>query len=165
MSEVLYGIVKNAITVLMPPVLLFTSNSQAKPDNYYYGSENITPIEIIKTVTPTNTPTPSVIPTPTLTAATSDDIYNWIEKYANFYSIDRNMLMKIAICESSLKPNAVNGIYGGLYQFSPSAWKSTRYIMNSNPDLNLRFNPQEAIKTAAFKISTSGTGAWPNCGR
>jgi hypothetical protein len=33
--------------------------------------------------------------------------------------------------------------------------------LDSNPDL--RFNADESIKTAAFKIAHGGIGAWPNC--
>lgn len=71
----------------------------------------------------------------------------------------------MAVCESNLKPHAKNGDYGGLYQFSARTWKSTRQAMNLDTDPNLRFNPEEAIKTAAFKISTSGLSAWPNCNK
>jgi hypothetical protein len=37
--------------------------------------------------------------------------------------------------------------------------------MNLDPNPELRFNPEEAIKTAAFKISTVGFSPWPNCGK
>jgi hypothetical protein len=36
--------------------------------------------------------------------------------------------------------------------------------MGLNPDPELRFNAEEAIKTTAYKISRDGTGAWPVCG-
>jgi hypothetical protein len=71
----------------------------------------------------------------------------------------------MAVCESNLKPQATNGDYAGLYQFSSRTWKSTRQAMNLDNDPVLRFNPEESIKTAAFKISTSGLSAWPNCNK
>jgi hypothetical protein len=131
-----------------------------------------TPIPTL-TPTPTDTPTPkpTLIPTPTQTPTptsvpvTSNQLDGWFTQYSNHYSIDRQKLWNIAVCESGLRPNATNGIYGGLYQFSASAWHSTRSNMNENPDPDLRFNPEEAIKTAAFKISVSGYNAWPNCGK
>ena len=115
--------------------------------------------------TPTYTLTPAHSPSPTPIYVTSGDLDFWFTKYANEFSVDRNKLWKIAVCESNLKPRAVNGLYGGLYQFSPSAWRTIRNQMNMNPELELRFNPEESIKTAAFKISAHGTGAWPNCGK
>ncbi|MCL4338549.1 transglycosylase family protein [Patescibacteria group bacterium] len=67
------------------------------------------------------------------------------------------------MCESGLNPKADNGIYGGLYQFSAGSWETTRIRMNLNPDPNLRFNAEEAIKTAAFKLAADGVYAWPHC--
>ena len=37
--------------------------------------------------------------------------------------------------------------------------------MNMDPNPELRFHPEEAIRTAAFKISTAGLAPWPNCGK
>jgi hypothetical protein len=36
--------------------------------------------------------------------------------------------------------------------------------MGLDANSDLRFNAEEAIKTAAFHISQGGQGAWPNCG-
>ena len=71
---------------------------------------------------------------------------------------------KIAFCESSLKPDAVNGPYAGLFQFCSSTWISNRKALGLNPNPFLRYNAEEAVKTAAFKIARDGTGAWPVCG-
>lgn len=73
------------------------------------------------------------------------------------------MLKKIAVCESKLNPQARNGDYGGMYQFSSGAWINVRRAMNDNDNPELRFNAEESINTAAFKIATSGTSGWPNC--
>ncbi len=119
--------------------------------------------------TPTTTPTPSPIPsstptpTPTPIPVSSGQLDEWFTNYANHYSVERTKLWLIAVCESNLRPGAINGLYGGLYQFSPGTWRSTRMRMNADTDPDLRFHPEEAIKTAAFKISTDGLSAWPNC--
>ena len=88
-----------------------------------------------------------------------------MEKYAKKESVDRELLKNIARCESRFNTNAVNGPYAGLFQFSTGSWISARNVMNENPDPNLRFNAEEAIKTAAFKIARGHTGIWPNCNK
>lgn len=35
--------------------------------------------------------------------------------------------------------------------------------MNMDTNPALRFNAEEAIRTAAFRFSTDGPNAWPNC--
>lgn len=119
------------------------------------------------TPTPTNTPTPTITPSPTPTPfpVTSQQLDEWFTNSANHYSVDRSLLFRIAVCETGLRPNATNWIYGGLFQFSPNTWIANRELMgmDSNPDL--RFNPEEAIRTAAFVLSTRGAGAWPNCSK
>lgn len=123
-------------------------------------------IVITETPTPTPTPLPTLTPTPTPTPIIYPfpaDINSLFSKYSNIESIDRNLLIKIAVCESGLNPKADNGIYGGLYQFSAGSWETTRIRMNLNPDPNLRFNAEEAIKTAAFKLAADGVYAWPHC--
>ncbi len=121
------------------------------------------------TSTPTPTPSPSTTPTPTptpspipLSSAELDELFT---KYANLYSVDRNLLVKIAGCESGFNPNAVNGDYVGLFQFSSSAWINSRALMGQDTSLTLRNDPEESIKTAAFKISRGEQSAWPYCSR
>ncbi len=116
--------------------------------------------------TPTFTPTPKPIVTPTPSRRfTSTQFDEWFTRFASESSVDRSLLVKIAVCESGLNTSAVNGIYGGLFQFSSSAWISTRRQMNADTNPELRFNPEQAIRTAAFKIAAGGRGAWPNCGK
>jgi hypothetical protein len=133
-----------------------------------------TPTPIPKpTATPTPLPTvalakvgtPTPTPRPTPYPVTSSQLDEWFTNSSNHYSIDRNKLWAVAVCESNLKPNAVNGPYAGLFQFSASTWISTRQKMGMDTNPDLRFNPEEAIRTAAFKISTDGLGPWPNCGK
>jgi hypothetical protein len=115
------------------------------------------------TPTPIPTPTPSPIPTPF--PVSSQQLDNWFTQYANHYSVDRSMLWQIAACETGLRTNAINWIYGGMFQFSPNTWKVNRSLMGADTNPDLRFNPEEAIKTAAFLLSTRGPSAWPNCSK
>lgn len=118
------------------------------------------------THTPTPTPvppTPTRIPTPVIVvSANLDDLFT---KYSNEYSVDKELLKRIAKCESGLNPNSSTSRYAGLYQFSEGLWVSTRTLMGHNSDSNLRFSPQEAIRTAAFMISQNHLGIWPNCSK
>ncbi len=84
-------------------------------------------------------------------------------KYAKEYNVSKETLKNIAYCESTFKPNATNYTYVGLFQFSPSTWISNRKAMGLDPNIDLRLNAEESIKTAAYKINRDGTGAWPVC--
>ena len=117
------------------------------------------------TLTPTKKPLPTKTPTPTPFHVTAEQLDTWFTTYSNHYSIERAKLWRMAVCESNLKPTARNGDYGGLYQFSTNTWIATRRAMNLDSNPTIRFNPEEAIKTAAFKISTTGLSAWPNCNK
>ena len=109
--------------------------------------------------TPTNTPTPRPLP------PTSSDLENWFTKYSSEYSVNREILKKIAACESGFNSSSNSGVYGGMYQFSVGAWISARSRMNTDTNPDLRFHAEESIKTAAFKISVDSTRAWPNCAK
>jgi hypothetical protein len=92
-----------------------------------------------------------------------NDIRSSIEKYAHEYSVDVDVLEQISRCESGFNPNATNGPYGGLFQFHPGTWVSTRRRMGLDENTDLRFHAEESIKTAAYKISRDGTSAWAQC--
>jgi len=91
------------------------------------------------------------------------ELDNMFSAYANYYRIDKNLLRSIGYCESRFNPAAINGRHAGMYQFNPITWQVTRIRMGYDPDPNLRFDAEESIKTAAFKISNSGSGAWAVC--
>lgn len=112
---------------------------------------------------PAATPKPSPTPAPSVARATSAEMDGWFNEYAGSSSVSIELLRKIAVCESGYNQFARNGIYGGLYQFSSSTWESTRKAMNADPNPDLRFDAKEAIRTAAFRIATMGSAAWPNC--
>lgn len=119
------------------------------------------------TPTPTLSPTPTVTntPTPTPIIIAPAELEQLFEKYSQQYSVAKDLLKRIARCESGFNPSAVNRDYGGLYQFTQSLWVSTRQLMGQDSDVNLRFNPEEAIKTASFMISQGHLGIWPICGK
>ena len=77
--------------------------------------------------------------------------------------MSKDLLKKIAFCESGMNPNSTNGPYGGMYQFTVETWQATRGLMGVDTNPDLRFNAEEAIETAAFKIANKGEQAWKNC--
>ena len=112
---------------------------------------------------PTSTPTPLVEPRETPDVWSPPDQEPLFAKYAGQYSVDKNALERIANCESHFNPNAVNGIYVGMFQFAPGTWQSQRVAMEMDGDLELRKNVEESIRTAAFLVSRAGTGPWKRC--
>lgn len=146
---------------VIPSPTVFSSPLISLSTHFEYTVITETPIPTpTKRPTPTFTPTPT--PRPTLSASSLDDLFT---TYASRYNVDRELLKRIAFCESKFNPAATNEIYGGLFQFSESAWRVTRVRMGENQQPELRFNAEEAIKTAAFKISRDGVAAWPNCSK
>jgi len=123
------------------------------------------------TPTPTNTPTPTIPPTPTFTPMPTHtptpmpvtDFEGYFDQYSGQYGVDKDQLKKIAYCESGGGAGARNGDYGGMFQFSTQTWQSTRSQMGADTNPDLRFGAKESIKTAAYKISRGGIGAWRNC--
>jgi len=93
------------------------------------------------------------------------ELESLFDKYCGEYGLNKEMMKKIANCESHFNSQAVNGPYMGMYQFLASTWQSNRRAMGLDPDPNLRFNAEESIKTTAYKISRDGAGAWPVCGK
>jgi hypothetical protein len=86
--------------------------------------------------------------------------------YAGQFNLEVGKLQRIANCESHYHPDSISasGAYVGMFQFSASTWTSTRQAMSLDPNPELRLNAEEAIRTAAWKISHGGLGAWPVCG-
>ncbi len=114
--------------------------------------------------TATPTPIPTATPTPTPTPIiTSSDLEVLFQKYADIYHVDRELLKRIAACESGFNSNANFLDYLGMFQFSSQSWIATRQGMQEDSNPDLRKNAEESIKTAAFKIANGGQNAWPNC--
>lgn len=113
---------------------------------------------------PTATPLPTAIPTPEPTNPPASELEALFDKYSSEYVIDKELLKKIARCESGFNTTSNNsGIYLGMFQFGSQTWIANRNRMGLDPNPDLRINPEEAIKTAAYVIATRGPDAWPNC--
>ncbi len=121
------------------------------------------PPTIAASITPKKTSKPTARPTPA--PATSAQIDAWLGQYAGKESVEKELLRKIALCESKYNQYVTNGDYTGLFQFATGTWVTTRRQMNLNPNLDLRLDAEESIRTAAFRLATSGPGAWPNCAK
>ena len=113
--------------------------------------------------TPTRKPTSTPTPTPSPIPVSSAELEFLFNKYSSEYGVNKELLRKIAYCESKFNPNAANKYYAGLFQFSVNTWINTRREMNMNDDPQLRLNAEESIRTAAYKLSRGGVGSWPNC--
>jgi hypothetical protein len=131
----------------------------------------VSPVPIltpIPTPNPTSTPTITPIPTPKPTAVpqptfSSEEINKLIDRFASQYSVDPNVLRHIAVCESGFNPLAHKLSYAGLYQFGPITWENIRSKFGEDIDIDLRFNAEEAVQTAAYAISIGKKAIWPNC--
>jgi hypothetical protein len=128
------------------------------------------------TPTPTNIPTqptitssPTVIFTPTPTfvpqavVSTVTDIESLFTKYSDDYHVDKELLKRIARCESGFNSNAHNGNYVGMFQFGEQTWISWRGRMGLDGNPDLRLSAEESIRTAAYMVSQGRQGSWPNC--
>lgn len=144
------------------PITLDFNSPTLSPSPTPTATATLTPSPTQK---PTATTTPSPTPKPTVAAASPADLDGWFTKYAGHYSVNQSLLRKIAVCESGYRAAAVNGIYGGMFQFSPNTWMANRRTMGMDGNPDLRFSPEEAIRTAAFVLSTRGPSAWPACSR
>jgi len=151
--QVAFELQVNASTPSAAP--RFSATFLSDPGNYVFISE--TPV-------PSPTPRPTATPTPVPVIPVNDGQMNeWFDRYSSYYSVDKELLKRIAYCESHMNPSAISKYYGGMFQFSVNSWIAVRNRMNMDPKPDLRFNAEEAIRTAAFKISTDGSSAWPNC--
>lgn len=109
---------------------------------------------------------PASTPKPQVDQPDQTSIYDDVfRKFGSEFGVDPEKLKRIAFCESRFNPGAVSGPYGGMYQYLASTWRSTRKAMGLDENPDLRFNPEEAIRTTAWKIAHGGIGAWPVCGR
>jgi hypothetical protein len=117
------------------------------------------------TPTPTNTPTPTATPMPTSPppVAAPVDLESLFSRYADEYHVDKELLKRIAKCESSFNSEAANGDYVGMFQFASGSWSTIRARMGMDQNPDLRKNSEETIKTAAYHIANGGQNAWPSC--
>lgn len=85
-----------------------------------------------------------------------------INYYAQEYKINADELRCILKNESGFRKAATNGTSSasGMGQFINSTWISWRKEMGENPDLNLRFDADEMIKTTSFGLSKGRQSHW-----
>lgn len=153
-----------AETTVSPPTL---SKSQVLNSTIQKETNDIV-IEVVTDIAPSPTPTPEPTATPTQRSfsevePTSIDLETLFSRYAQEYQVDKEVLKKIAKCESGLNPGAHNFAYAGLYQFSPLSWSNVRNSMGLDSNADLRLNAAESIRTAAYLISKGQLALWPNC--
>jgi hypothetical protein len=149
-----------------PQVLATVVEASPTPDPSSSPSPTATP-DTKPTPAPIATPSPipklAVTPAPSPLRAAAGEMDTWFNEFAASESVSVELLRKIAVCESGYNQFSRNGIYGGMFQFSSSTWQSTRRAMNVDPNPDLRFDAREAIRSAAFRLATLGSAAWPNC--
>ena len=146
--------VKGVFTFYVSPTPTITPT----PTPTFIPTPTITP-------TPTSSPTPTFTPAPTLTPTPIPETAyeDYFNQSSSQYGVDKNLLKKIAFCESGMGPGASNGPYAGLFQFAEETWRVTRQQMGKDTSPDLRFGAKESIETAAYKLSHEGEHAWKNC--
>ncbi len=87
------------------------------------------------------------------------DVRHAIEVAAATYGVPKERLTRVAICESTLKPNAQSGPYLGLFQFGTPLWNATPYRKFSRSD------PYAAALAASWAFSKGMDRHWPVCSR
>lgn len=159
-------VVVEAIEVEQTPAPTVTPTALATPTSTPTPEVSLTPKP-----TPTLSPTakPTVIPTVNPVPTATPDVWSPPEmdplfaQFAGQYGVDKNALERIAVCESHFNPNAANGDYLGMFQFSTSTWQNYRSQLGMDINPVLRTDITESIRTAAFMLSKRGTSAWPAC--
>lgn len=112
------------------------------------------------------TPKPQVVRTASISIDHANTaVIEIIREAAREFGVNEQMMLDIAYCESGFREEAVSGPYAGIYQFLSSTWESNRKAMGEDPNPNLRVSPRDAARTAAFKMSRDGFGAWPVCSK
>ncbi len=112
---------------------------------------------------PTSTPQPTATSTPLPTLAPVPDLEALFQKYSDEYTVAKDLLKRIANCESGFNSQADTGLYAGMFQFASQTWINARSSMGLDHNPDLRKNSQESIRTAAFMIQRGQQNAWKNC--
>lgn len=157
---------KKIVAMLATPTLSPTDTPPSTPTATPTPTETPLPTPTdTPTPTPTETPspTPTETPTPAVITASASDIDGYFQKYSDEYHVDKDLLRRIAVCESGYNSQAQNGDYGGMFQFATQSWETIRGRMGQDPNPDLRFSAEEAVKTAAYHIANGGEASWPNC--
>lgn len=89
----------------------------------------------------------------TATAATTTPV---IHAAAAEFGLDPDYLLSVAVCESTLNPNAYNPAgYHGLFQFDHTTWAAYGY--------GSIYDPTAQARTAARLLAAGQSSRWPNC--
>ncbi len=151
-----------AVNSLSPtPRINHSGNNQGDPIAKKETLANLPPVE--SAVVYESPDLVKKIPPPIVSS--SAQLEAWFSQYSREYGADKNLLEKIAKCESGFNASSNSGYYGGMFQYSVSTWQSSRAEMGLDPNPDLRFNAEESIKTSAFKIAHGGASSWPSCSR
>lgn len=126
----------------------------------------------VQPVIETPIPSPQITPEPTSTPAVpaaTPDVWSppvmepIFTRWAGAYGVDKNILERLAVCESHFNLNAQNGDYLGLFQFSTSTWHTYRARLGLDGNPELRRDAEASIQTAAYVVQQKGTAPWPKC--
>jgi len=168
-NNVQFDLTYNDLVQKQPKIAAVEGNPALEPNPTSKPIKMASATEYIKsaptstpTSTPTTTPEPKVLPE---VSNAPHSVIDHIVTYSEAYGVTTDIMIEIARCESGFRENAVNGPYAGIFQFTSSTWQSNRRAMGEDPNPDLRFNAEEAAKTAAFKMNRDGYGAWPACSR
>lgn len=119
----------------------------------------------IPTKIPTPAPTDIPTPSPTKIITVPNDLEPLFNEFSAKFGVDKNVLIKIANCESHFNQAVWKEPYAGMYQFSESTWTKYRNLMGKDPNSNLRFGARESIETAAYVLSIGQSNIWPTCSK
>ena len=99
---------------------------------------------------------------PSVTVGSPRTVASAISLSAALYGADAPTMARIAFCESTNRPDAVNPVSGasGLFQFIPTTWTANVARMGAPYTLADRTNPVASSVVAAWMISHGGTGPW-----
>jgi hypothetical protein len=81
-----------------------------------------------------------------------------VKFYCQKYSCSSAQLLRVMRCESGGNYKAANGIYSGLFQFSPSTFSANAAKAGlKNADI---WNTEHQIQTAAYMFAEGQAGQW-----
>jgi soluble lytic murein transglycosylase-like protein len=80
-----------------------------------------------------------------------------IIKWANYYKVDPERLLRVAWCESKFRPDAKNGVYTGLFQFHPNTFLVNAQRCGSGLDI---WNIDNQTKVAAWMFANHQEAQW-----
>lgn len=85
-----------------------------------------------------------------------------VDQYAKEYSVSPELMNCILFKESSYNPSAKNknSSATGMAQFIKGTWTSFRTRMGEDPNLDLRLDARESIKTLAWALSKGYAHHW-----